>query len=86
MPVEPRGAKITVDIGDRDLYRAVRHAAVERDLSLREVVIEALEEWLERQEEMLDLAAVRAARDEPTVSWDEMKQQIREAEAGDSAA
>ena len=86
MPSETKGTKITVDIGNRDLYRAVRHAALERDMSLREVVIEALEEWLERQEEMLDLAAVRAARDEPAVPWDELKRQLRAAEAGDSAA
>ena len=48
-------AKITVDLGDDELYRAVKIAAVEHKTSLRQVVIEALRDWLRRQEELEDL-------------------------------
>ena len=42
--------RITVDLGDSGLYRSLKLAAVERDASMREVVVEALEQWLERAE------------------------------------
>ena len=41
--------RITVDLGSAELHRAVRIAAAERDASMREVIVEALEEWLERR-------------------------------------
>ena len=42
--------RITVDLGSAELYRAVRIAAAERDASMREVIVAALEEWLARQQ------------------------------------
>ncbi|MEE8517917.1 MAG: hypothetical protein V3S98_02195 [Dehalococcoidia bacterium] len=42
--------RITVDLGSAELYRALRIAAAQRDSSMREVVVEALEGWLSRQE------------------------------------
>ncbi|MEX2430553.1 MAG: hypothetical protein WD645_01380 [Dehalococcoidia bacterium] len=41
--------RITVDLGSVELYRALRMAAVQRDLPMREVIIEAIEEWLARK-------------------------------------
>lgn len=40
--------RITVDLGSAELYRALRIAAAERDLAMREVLVEALEQWLAR--------------------------------------
>ena len=71
--------RITVDLPDREFYRAIRHAAVERDMSLREVVITALKEWLERQEELEDVRAMDDAADEETVSWEQVREEMREA-------
>jgi len=42
--------RITVDLGSAELYRALRLAAVERDSSMREVIVQALEEWLNREQ------------------------------------
>jgi len=58
--------KITVDLRDDELYRAIKIAAIEHKSSLRQVVIEALKEWLRRQEESEDLEDYRKAKGEPT--------------------
>ncbi len=42
--------RITVDLGSAELYRALRLAAVERDSSMREVIVQALEQWFEREQ------------------------------------
>jgi hypothetical protein len=57
-----KGTKITVDLGSRELYRALRFAAVEEDRSVREIVIEALEYWLVHRENLEDARALEAAR------------------------
>jgi len=59
-------AKITVDLGDDELYQAIKIAAIEHKSSLRQVVIEALIEWLKRQEDIEDLKDYREAKGEPT--------------------
>ena len=65
--------RMTVDLGDQELYRAIRHVAIERGQPVREIVVEALRKWLEDQEEQADLAAIRARKDEPTVPWEQVK-------------
>ncbi|HLC29443.1 MAG TPA: hypothetical protein VJM51_01510 [Dehalococcoidia bacterium] len=74
-----KSLKITVSLGDKELYRAIRHAAIEQDKTLREVVVEALQEWLERQEELEDLAAIAEAEGEETLPWEKVKAEMREA-------
>ncbi len=74
-------ARLTVDLGDERLYKAIRVAAIERRRPVREIVIEALREWLRNQEEQEDLAAYREAKDEPGIPWEEVKAAIRAAEA-----
>jgi len=71
--------RITVDLPDREFYRAIRHAAVERDMSLRQVVITALKEWLERQDELEDVRAMDEVADQETVSWEQVREEMREA-------
>jgi len=41
--------RITVDLGSAELYRSLKLAAVERDVTMREIIVEALREWLERR-------------------------------------
>ena len=58
-----RGTKITVDLGDRNLFRRLRVAAAENDTSVRQIVIEAVRYWLGHQEEIEDdLAAALIER------------------------
>jgi predicted transcriptional regulator len=71
--------KLTVDLQDRDLYRALRHAAIERDRPVREIVVEALRQWLERYEDEMDAADIAATRDEETIPWEHVKREMEEA-------
>jgi len=41
-----KGTRITVDLGSEELLKTVKFAAVEQGKSIREIVIEALEQWL----------------------------------------
>jgi plasmid stability protein len=55
--------KITLDL-DADLYRAVKVEAARNDRSVRDVVAEALEHWLEQAEDAEDRASADAALEE----------------------
>ena len=59
------GTRITVDLGSERLYRAVRVLAAAQGRPLRDVVSEALRDWVEKQEEMEDVAAIAATEGEP---------------------
>lgn len=54
MTVSEKAARITVVLGDRALYRRLRVAAAELDMTIREVVIEAVTYWLDHQDEVED--------------------------------
>jgi hypothetical protein len=41
-----KGTRITVDLGSNELLKAVRLASVEQGKPIREIIIEALEQWL----------------------------------------
>jgi hypothetical protein len=43
-----KGTRITIDLGSEELLKSVKFAAVEQNKSVREIVIEALKQWLER--------------------------------------
>ena len=53
--------KVTLDIGDEALYRAIKVEAARLDRTVRAIVEEALEQWLERLEDEEDVAAAEAA-------------------------
>ena len=55
------GMKVTIALRDDALYRAVRIRAVASGRQIRDVVEEALREWLERQEDAEDVALAREA-------------------------
>lgn len=69
-------AKLTVDIGDPRLYKAIKILAIERGLTLREVVVEALRDWIEKQENLEDLAAIEEVRGEPTRPIEELIREV----------
>jgi hypothetical protein len=41
-----KGTRITVDLGSEELLKAVKFASVEQNKPIRELIIEALEQWL----------------------------------------
>jgi predicted SprT family Zn-dependent metalloprotease len=43
-----KGTRITVDLGNEELLKSVKIAAVEQGKSVRGIVIEALKQWLEK--------------------------------------
>lgn len=71
-----KNAKITVELGDARLYKAVKILAVERGMTLREVVVEALKEWVEKQEDLEDIKAIEEARGEPTRPIEELIREL----------
>ncbi len=44
-----KGTRITVDLGSEELLKAIKIAAVEQGKPIREIVIEALQQWIERK-------------------------------------
>jgi len=58
-------ARLTVDLGSAALYRSVKVLAAYQGKSLRDVVAEALRDWVEKQEELEDLAAMAEVEHEP---------------------
>jgi hypothetical protein len=53
--------KVTIAMRDEALYRAARIRAVESGRQIRDVIEEALREWLERQEDAEDRGLAREA-------------------------
>ncbi len=86
MADEQKPIKLTVQIHDRALYRAVRHLAVEQERSLREIVVEALQAWVQRQEEMEDLRAIHETQGEESYPWDQVKRELRTNHEGEQVA
>jgi hypothetical protein len=60
-----RGTRITVDLGSQRLARALRVLAAAQGRPLRDVVDEALRDWIGKQEELEDIAAIEEAKENP---------------------
>ena len=69
--------RITVDLGDSQLYKAVRWAAIQRNTTAREIIVAAMREWLERMEETENHAAIEEVRGEETVPWEDVRARMR---------
>jgi len=54
MSVPEKAPRIAVDLGDRALYRRLQAAAAELDMTIRDIVVEAITYWLDHQEEIED--------------------------------
>jgi hypothetical protein len=82
-----KGPKLTIALGDEDapLHDALRQLAAERGQSLQALLLQALREWVEQQEESEDLTAIAEAKSEahgaPTSSWKQVKAEMDEARA-----
>jgi hypothetical protein len=70
--------RLTVDLGSAALYRGVKVAAAYKGKALRDVVVEALRDWLEKQEELEDLADYMAAEGEPERPLEEFLAELDE--------
>ena len=73
-----KATKITVNLGDANLYKAVKILAIERGVTLREVVVEALKDWVEKQEDLEDIASIEEVRTEPNRPIEEYLSEIGE--------
>ncbi len=71
-------AKITVDLGDSELYKAVKILAIERGITLREVGVGALKAWVGKQEDMEDVKAIKEVENEPSRPIEEYLAEIGE--------
>ena len=67
--------RLTVDLGNPALYRSVKVLAAYQGRPLRDIVAEALRDWLERQEELEDLADIAEVENEPLVSLEEARRE-----------
>ncbi len=70
-----KGTRITVDLGSERLYRAVRVLAAAQGRPLRDVVSEALRDWIEKQEELEDLAAIEEVKDDELVPLEDARRE-----------
>ena len=70
-----KGTRITVDLGSEKLYRAVRVLAAAQGRPLRDIVGEALRDWIEKQEELEDLAAIEEVEHDELVTLEEARRE-----------
>ena len=71
-----KGTRITVDLASERLYRAVRVLAAAQGRPLRDVVSEALRDWVEKQEDLEDLADFMATEGEPGQTLEEVMKEL----------
>jgi len=67
--------RLTVDLGSAALYRSVKVVAAYQGRPLRDIVAEALRDWLEKQEDLEDLADIAEVENEPLVSLEEARRE-----------
>lgn len=60
MALEARKTEITVDLRSGELLRQLQAASVEEDLSVQEIVVEAVGYWLSHRDEIEDELAASA--------------------------
>ncbi|MFA4837390.1 MAG: plasmid partition protein ParG [Dehalococcoidia bacterium] len=73
-----KDTRITIDLKDNELYRAVRVAAIDRGTSVTDMVCDVLKDWLRKEESREDLEAYREVKAEPARSLDEFLAEIGE--------
>jgi hypothetical protein len=56
--------RMTVVFDDEELYTSVKVEAARRHVPAKDLVAEALRDWLERQEDREDLEALREGRED----------------------
>ncbi|MHB8644843.1 MAG: hypothetical protein ACYDAR_03515 [Thermomicrobiales bacterium] len=81
MATTEKTATLTVYVKNNAVAYAVTTLAAEQNRSVEEIVEEALRAWLEHQEELEDLAAIAEVEGEPTIPWEQVKEEMRQARA-----
>lgn len=76
MATTEKMAALTVRVNNNAVAYAITTLAGEQHRSVEAIVEEALRLWLERQEELEDLAAIAEVEDEPTIPWEQVKAEI----------
>lgn len=64
---------------DPAVAAAMRTLADERGMTADALIILALREWLERQEELEDIAAMDEVMGEPTIPWEQARAELHAA-------
>ena len=57
--------RLTVDLGSAALHRSVKVLAAYQGRPLRDIVAEALRDWLEKQEDLADFMAAEGEPERP---------------------
>ena len=69
--------KVTIAFSDDELYRAIRMRALQSGRQIRDIVEEALEAWLEAEEDREDTAeSLKALREEGSIDADAFFQRL----------
>lgn len=71
-----KGTRITVDLENEVFYRTIKTVAAFKGQALREIVSEALKDWLLKQEDLEDLKDFIAVEDEPSRSFQEFVESL----------
>ncbi len=79
MAMTEKAVTLTVRVENNAVAYAVTTLATEQHRSVEEIVEEALRAWLERQEELEDLAAIAEVEGEPTIPWEQAKAELEAA-------
>lgn len=71
--------KISVVLDDDELYTTLKIQAAKSNRKLKEIICEALEEWLKLQEDLEDAAFAREAMVESgeNIPWENIKGEMR---------
>ena len=72
--------KVTLVLEDEDLYEALKLFAARDGRTLRQVISEALEQWVEAKEDAEDAAFAREAKKEQgkNISWEQVKSEMHD--------
>lgn len=81
MATTEKPVTLTVRVNNSALAHAIHTLAAEQKRPVDEIVDEALRDWLEHQEELEDLAAIAEVEGEPTIPWEQVKEEMRQARA-----
>jgi len=71
--------KITVILDNDELYTALKIQAAKTNRRIKEIITEALEDWLQFQEDAEDAAFAKEAMAEAgeNIPWEQVKQEMR---------
>lgn len=72
------GTRLTVDLRDPELYSSLRHASVDLNKPMNEIIAEALRRFLDQLEDRADLVVLRERRGGKTILWEQLVTEMPE--------